>query len=89
MSDGAPITFTSDDRFARSVLGVCETLHGSLTGSLEGLPDDEIDAQAEWLAWRITAGWTQTPESFPLGHHRYDRAVRMLARATLAMAMTR
>jgi len=89
MSDGAPTAFTPNDRFARSVLGVCETIHGSITGSLHGLPDDEIGAQAEWLAWRITDGWTQTPESFTLGHHRYDRAVRMLARATLAMAMTR
>lgn len=70
------------DRLLYPVLQVASVLAGTATGSCSGDQEDELTKMRDWLAWRVEGGWLEN--SIPMAVD-YDRAVRAMARAALAM----
>lgn len=64
------------NRHDHSIVDVCQTLNGYWRGNDTLMRIDEATELMEWLAWRVTVGWTQPTDV-------YGSAVRSLACAAL------
>ena len=67
------------DRYARSVIEVCETLHTVTNGTHEGPSGEELDRMAQWLADRIV-NWVPS-KSTNLHVCAFERALYLMATA--------
>lgn len=72
---------TDRNRYEYSLLELCGRIHGSVTGSGDGIPREEAWRIFDWLKWRVGAGWEAT--CWP-GAIAFDVAVRSLALAAVA-----
>ena len=67
------------DRYAHSLLAVCEQMHMSRTGAGDTLSEDDRFARLNWLQYRLMTWIDSPPSAF-----QYDEAVRVLVKTTLA-----
>ena len=69
------------ERYEHSVLEVSQQLVGFISGTFDGLSQEEMYARAAWLEWRVEE-WEVS--RFGLREeHDYQDTVRALARAAL------
>jgi len=62
-----------------SLLDLCGRIHGSVSGSGDGIPTEEARRIHDWLDWRVGAGWEDPRPKY----RRFDCAVRELCIAAL------
>ncbi len=71
-------------RYSHSVIDVAVRIHDAVSGSGDGIPEDEVRPTVEWLHWRLNEGWNHQKR---IGF--YSEAVRLLGLAALDLAYGR
>jgi len=52
-----PMTRKDMNPYEHSVVDVCVRIHGALTGTGDGMPDEELCELSNWLACRVASWW--------------------------------